>query len=107
MSYNEYDVKTLGLHYVILLPAILVSRLYKYIVFVCLLICKTFIYRKIPHIIIRGIFMCISDFSNCELVALASTLAISISNQFSSEDVAVLSAFFSALGDNLAILSLE
>lgn len=50
--------------------------------------------------------MCISDFSNCELVALASTLSIAISNEFSKEDIAILAAFFSALGDNLAILSL-
>ena len=50
--------------------------------------------------------MCISDFSNCELVALASTLAIAISNEFSNDDLIVLAAFFTTLGDNLAILSL-
>lgn len=50
--------------------------------------------------------MCISDFSNCELVALASTLSIAISKELTKEDLAVLSAFFNALGDNLAILSL-
>ena len=55
----------------------------------------------------RGFFMCISDFSNCELVTLASSLAIAMSNQLSNEDIAILSAFFTALGDNLAILSLE
>ena len=51
--------------------------------------------------------MCVSDFSNCELVALASSLAIAISKQFSNEELIILSAFFTALGDNLAILSLE
>ena len=51
--------------------------------------------------------MCISNFSNCELVTLASSLAIAMSNQLSNEDIAILSAFFTALGDNLAILSLE
>ena len=51
--------------------------------------------------------MCISDFSNCELVTLASTLAIAMSKEFSCQDLAILSVFFSALGDNLAILSLE
>lgn len=51
--------------------------------------------------------MCISDFSNCELVTLASSLAIAMSNQLSNEDIIILSAFFTALGDNLAILSLE
>ena len=51
--------------------------------------------------------MCISDFSNCELVALASSLAIAMSKQFSIEELIILSTFFTALGDNLAILSLE
>lgn len=51
--------------------------------------------------------MCISDFSNCELVTLASSLAIAMSNQLSNEDIIILSAFFTALGDNLAILSLD
>lgn len=50
--------------------------------------------------------MCISDFSNCELVALASSLAIAISNEFSNDDLIILAAFFTTLGDNLAILSL-
>ena len=50
--------------------------------------------------------MCISDFSNCELVALASSLAIAISNEFSKDDLIILAAFFTTLGDNLAILSL-
>lgn len=50
--------------------------------------------------------MCLSEFSNCELVALASTISIAISKEFSKEDLAVLSAFFTALGDNLAILAL-
>ena len=50
--------------------------------------------------------MCISDFSNCELIALANMIAIAISNEFSEKDLPSLSAFFVALGDNLAILSL-
>ena len=50
--------------------------------------------------------MCLSDFSNCELVALASTLSIAISKEFTKDDLAILAAFFTALGDNLAILSL-
>lgn len=49
--------------------------------------------------------MCLSDFSNCELVALASTISIAISKEFSKEDLAILSNFFSAIGDNLGILS--
>ena len=50
--------------------------------------------------------MSISNFSKCELIALASTIAIAISNEFPEEDLPSLSAFFVALGDNLAILSL-
>lgn len=50
--------------------------------------------------------MCISDFSNCELIALASTIAIAFSKELSKEDLSILSAFLTALGDNLAILSL-
>lgn len=49
--------------------------------------------------------MCLSDFSRCELVAIASTIAIAISKEFSEEDLPLLSAFFCAIGDNLAILS--
>ena len=51
--------------------------------------------------------MCISDFSNCELVALASSLAIAISKQVSNEELIILSVFFTTLADNLALLSLE
>lgn len=51
--------------------------------------------------------MCVSDFSPCELVTLASTLAIAMSNQLSNEDLIILSAFFTTLGDNLALLSIN
>lgn len=50
--------------------------------------------------------MCLSDFSPCELVLLASSLAIAFSKEFDTEDLALLSLFFTALGDNLGILSL-
>lgn len=51
--------------------------------------------------------MCISDLSNCELVALASSLAITISKQVSNDELIILSVFFTALADNLALLSLD
>lgn len=51
--------------------------------------------------------MCISDFSPCELITLSSSLALAISNQFSTEDTAVLAAFFTTLGDNLALLDIS
>lgn len=50
--------------------------------------------------------MCLSDFSNEELVLLSSTLAIAISKEFSNEDLLILAAFFTSLGDNLALLAL-
>lgn len=50
--------------------------------------------------------MCLSDFSNYELLAVANTLAIAISKDCSKEDLAILAAFFTILGDNLALLSL-
>jgi len=51
--------------------------------------------------------MCISYFSNCELITLASTLAITISKEFSRKEIIILAAFFTALGDILALLSLD
>ena len=50
--------------------------------------------------------MCLSNLSNEELVVLSSTIAIAISKEFFSEDLLILSAFFTALGDNLALLGL-
>ena len=48
----------------------------------------------------------ITKLNPCELVALASTLSIYIAQQVSSSDeINMLADFFSALGDNLAILS--
>ena len=50
--------------------------------------------------------MCISDFTNKELVLLASSLAIALSDEYSQEELIILAAFFTALGDNLALLAL-
>ena len=50
--------------------------------------------------------MCLSHFSNEELVMLSSTLAIAISKDFAKEDLLILAAFFTTLGDNLALLVL-
>lgn len=46
-------------------------------------------------------------FSNCELIALASTLSIAISQGKTPQEVGTLAAFFTAIGDNLAIIALE
>ena len=48
--------------------------------------------------------MCISDLSGCNLIGLASSLAIMIAQDLSTEEIGILSAFFSALGDNLALI---
>ncbi len=48
--------------------------------------------------------MCLNNLSGCELVALASIIAIYISNEFSSDEVDVLGNFFSALGSNLSTI---
>ena len=50
--------------------------------------------------------MCLSDFSNEDLIVLSSTLAIAISKEFTTEDLLLLAAFFTTLGDNLALLVL-
>lgn len=49
--------------------------------------------------------MCLNNLSGCELVALASIIAIYISNEFSSDEVDVLGNFFSALGSNLSTIA--
>ncbi len=48
---------------------------------------------------------CLSELSGSELVALASLVSISISKGLSSDELNTLSGFFSAIGDNLAILA--
>ena len=48
------------------------------------------------------------DSNNCSgfnLVALASSLAILISQEFETDELNILAAFFSALGDNIAIIA--
>lgn len=47
----------------------------------------------------------ITNLTPCELIALASSIAISIGQNVSPEEANILANFFSALGDNLAIFS--
>lgn len=49
--------------------------------------------------------MCISEVSGCNLIGLASTLAIAISQDLTQDEITVLAAFFTSLGDNLALIS--
>lgn len=46
-----------------------------------------------------------NDCSGFNLVALASSLAILISENFETDELDVLAAFFSALADNIAIIA--
>jgi len=47
----------------------------------------------------------ISPLNGPELIALASSLAIYIGQNVSSDEISLLSNFFCALGDNLAIMA--
>lgn len=51
--------------------------------------------------------MCLDNLSGCELVGLASTLAISFANNLTPDELAKLGSFFTTLGDNLSLLSIE
>ena len=49
-----------------------------------------------------------NDSNNCSgnnLIALASSLAILIGNEFDTDDLNILGAFFTALGDNLSLIA--
>lgn len=46
-----------------------------------------------------------SDFSDCNLIGLASSLAISIGEDMNADELAVLAAFFTSFADNLAIIA--
>ena len=49
--------------------------------------------------------MSLNNCSGPSLVGLASSLAIFISESLSNDEISTLAAFFSALGDNLAIIA--
>lgn len=48
---------------------------------------------------------CFNNLSGCELVTLAAILAVSISQNLSSDEAGLLGNFFSSLGDNLSTIS--
>lgn len=49
--------------------------------------------------------MCFSDLSSCNLIGLASSLAIAIGNDLSASEASILAAFFTSFADNLAIIA--
>lgn len=48
---------------------------------------------------------CLTSLSGCELVTLAAILAVSISQNLSSDEAGILGNFFTSLGDNLNTIS--
>lgn len=48
----------------------------------------------------------LNNLSGCEIVTLANIIAISLSQNLSSEEMSVLSGFLVIVGDSLATLSL-
>lgn len=51
--------------------------------------------------------MCLSEMSNYNIIALSSSLAISIGKSLDVDELSILSAFITALGDNLAIIATQ
>lgn len=50
---------------------------------------------------------CLSDKSGCELVFLASSFALALSQGLSCDEINLLAAFLTAVGDNLAIIGTQ
>ena len=48
---------------------------------------------------------CLNNLSGCELVSLAAILAVTISQNLSSDETDTLGNFFSALGSNLSTIA--
>lgn len=48
---------------------------------------------------------CLADKSGCELIFLASSFALALSQGLSCDDINLLSLFLSSVADNLAILA--
>lgn len=51
--------------------------------------------------------MFLNNISGSELVTLASTLSICISKDLTPDDLAKLGSFFTTLGDNLSLISIQ
>jgi hypothetical protein len=47
------------------------------------------------------------DLSANNLIGLSGSVAISIAKNLDSEEISLLSSFFSSLGDNLALISIQ
>lgn len=49
--------------------------------------------------------MPIFNLSSCELIYLASSLSIAISNELTLDEINILACFLTTLGDNLALIA--
>lgn len=49
--------------------------------------------------------MCFDNLSSCDLIGLASSLAIFLGENLSINEISILSDFFESLGDNLSIIA--
>lgn len=49
--------------------------------------------------------MCFSDLSSCNLIGLASSLAIAVGESLTANKASILATFFTAFADNLAIIA--
>ena len=47
--------------------------------------------------------MCFYDFSGCNLIGLASSLAIAVGEDIDADELALFAAFFTAFADNFLI----
>ena len=54
-----------------------------------------------------GGFMSLFDKSGCELIYLASSFALALSQGLDCDDINLLAAFLTAVGDNLAIIGTQ
>ena len=50
---------------------------------------------------------CLSNKSSCELIYLASSFAIALSQGLTCNEVGILAAFLTSVGDNLAIIATQ
>lgn len=48
----------------------------------------------------------LNNLSGCEIITLANIIAIGISQNLTSDELAILAGFFTIIGDSLATLSL-
>lgn len=49
----------------------------------------------------------LNNLSSCDLIGLASSLAIVMTNYMSADDASILAAFLTALADNVAIIAIK